>query len=260
MNILYDTIQSLYTLPIEQSVFWVMLANVAMFVVALLGGEWLLRRNRDHRVTPAPEPVSRAEILLAAVCVILNGAVAVIGIVLWRAGIIQVRPYGEYGVLTVLLDTVVLFFAMDFAMYLFHRVAHLPILYPLLHQTHHRYENPRPLTLFVLNPFEVLGFGTLWIIVIILYHSSVEGILIYLTFNLSFGLIGHLGVEPMPGEWVRLPVLRYISTSTFHAEHHMDKGHNYGFYTLIWDRVFGTLSPDYLRDFTSAVASHESSG
>lgn len=257
MSFLYDAIQSLYTLPLEQAAFWATLGNVLMFAFALVAGEWLIRRNHDHRVSPAPEPISRMEIGLAALCVILNSLVAVIGIIIWRAGGIQLRPYGEYNALTVLLDTVVLFFAMDFAMYLFHRVAHLPILYPLLHRTHHRYENPRPLTLFVLNPFEVLGFGALWILVVMLYHSSIEGILLYLAFNLIFGLVGHLGVEPMPGRWVKLPVLRYISTSTFHAEHHMDKGHNYGFYTLIWDRLFGTLSPDYLRDFTNAAASSQ---
>jgi Delta7-sterol 5-desaturase len=257
MNLLYDSIESLYTLPLAQASFWVTLANVLMFVAALAAGEWLIRRSRDHRVSPVPAPISRTEIVLALVCVALNSLVAVVGVVMWRAGWIQLRPYGEYTFLTVLLDTVVLFFAMDFAMYLFHRVAHLPLLYPLLHQTHHRYENPRPLTLFVLNPFEVLGFGALWIIVVVLYHSSIEGILIYLTFNLIFGMVGHLGVEPMPGRWVNLPVLRYISTSTFHAEHHMDKVYNYGFYTLIWDRLFGTLSPDYLRDFTSAASGAE---
>lgn len=25
------------------------------------------------------------------------------------------------------------------------------------------------------------------------------------------------------------------------AEHHLDKDPNYGFYTLIWDRLFGTV-------------------
>jgi len=139
-------------------------------------------------------------------------------------------------------------------MYVFHRVAHHPMLYPLIHQTHHRYENPRPLTLFVLNPFEVLGFGVLWLIVIALYPSSWLGIILYLTVNIAFGLVGHLGVEPLPGLWLRVPVLRYVSTSTFHSEHHQDKEHNYGFYTLIWDRLFGTLSPEYLTDFQTATA------
>jgi hypothetical protein len=30
---------------------------------------------------------------------------------------------------------------------------------------------------------------------------------------------------------------------------HQDITHNYGFYTLIWDRLFGTLRPDYRESF-----------
>lgn len=253
MNTLYSAFQVLYTLPFEKAAFWATVGNILMFFAALLAGELLIRRHQNKRVSPAPEPLSRMEITLAIVCVVLNSLVAVAGLALWRSGIIQLRPYGEYNLAIILLDALVLFVAMDFAMYVFHRVVHHRLLYPLLHQTHHRYENPRPLTLFVLNPFEVLGFGALWIVVVMLYHASVEGILIYLAFNLIFGLVGHLGVEPLPERWVKLPLLRYISTSTFHAEHHMDKVHNYGFYTLIWDRLFGTLSPDYTTDFSRAT-------
>jgi sterol desaturase/sphingolipid hydroxylase (fatty acid hydroxylase superfamily) len=104
----------------------------------------------------------------------------------------------------------------------------------------------------VLNPFETLGFGTLWLSLLVIYPAAWLSIIIYLTLNIVFGLVGHLGVEPMPGQWIRLPVSRYVSTSTFHAEHHLDKDHNYGFYTLIWDHLFGTLSPDYAHDFQAA--------
>jgi sterol desaturase/sphingolipid hydroxylase (fatty acid hydroxylase superfamily) len=165
---------------------------------------------------------------------------------------IQLRPLNN--LLDLVVDFGALFLAMDFAMYIFHRVAHHPLLYPLIHDTHHRFENPRPLTLFVLNPFETLGFGALWLVVISIYHSSFAGMILYLTLNVAFGLMGHLGVEPFPARWLEVPLIRYISTSTFHAEHHQDRHHNYGFYTVIWDRLFGTLSPNYSGEFQSAAA------
>jgi sterol desaturase/sphingolipid hydroxylase (fatty acid hydroxylase superfamily) len=220
-----------------------------MFFVALLAGAVITRRFRRRRITPEASPLTRIEVVLAASCVVLNGLVAVAGIALWREDAISVRPYGAYSGLTVLLDALVLFVAMDFAMYVFHRVAHHPLVFSLAHRTHHTYENPRPLTLFVLSPVEVVGFGALWLVVLTAYTASVEGILIDLSLNLAFGLIGHLGVEPAPEAWLRLPLLRYVSTSTFHAEHHTDRFHNYGFYLLVWDRLFGTLSPDYQADF-----------
>ncbi len=228
-QMLYDLIESLHTIPIWQAALWVTIANVSMFIVSLAAGELLVRRDARHRVSPAPGSLTTQEVRLATVRVVLNALVAVAGLVLWRGGVIHLRPYGDYSALTVILDTLVLFVAMDFAMYVCHRVAHLPPLSPIAHKTHHLVEDPRPLTLFVLNPIEVLGFGGLWLVVLVLYTSSIEGILIYLSLNLAFGLVGHLGVEPAPKAWIRVPLLRYVSTSTFHAEHHADRQHNFGF-------------------------------
>jgi sterol desaturase/sphingolipid hydroxylase (fatty acid hydroxylase superfamily) len=248
---------ALYTMPLVVAALWSLAENVVIFAIVLVVGHWLVKRYRQHPITEPPDPLTLTEALLAASCVLLNAVVTVVGIWLWRAGWIRVRFETDW---LVLVDIVVLFMAMDLAMYVFHRVAHHPLLYPIIHSTHHRFENPRPLTLFVLNPFETLGFGILWLILLVIYPASWLGIIIYLTLNIVFGLVGHLGVEPMPGQWVRLPLVKTISTSTFHAEHHLDKDHNYGFYTLIWDRLFGTLSPDYMNDFETAAAGSESSG
>ncbi len=243
----FDTLR---VMPLSGVIAWSLLENFIIFFVVLVMGEFLVRRYQKHRVTEVPEPLTRIEVLLALSCVLLNALVTVIGVLLWQAGVIHVRD--EADVLRVGVDTLVLFFAMDLAMYVFHRVAHHPWIFPLIHQTHHRFENPRPLTLFVLNPFETLGFGFLWLVLLVIYPASWLSIILYLTLNIVFGLVGHLGVEPMPNRWINLLFSRYISTSTFHAEHHFDKDHNYGFYTLIWDHLFGTLSPDYRHDFQSA--------
>lgn len=254
MTVFDEFFARLYTMPLAQAALISLLGNVVMFAAALAAGEILVRAFHDRANAEPPPPLTRQEVVLAVIAVVLNTAVAVAGIVLWRAEIIRLRPAGD--ALAVALDVFILIMAMDLGMYVFHRVAHHPMLYRLIHLTHHLYENPRPLTLFVLNPFEVLGFGALLIGVIFVTQASALAIVIYLAFNLIFGLIGHLGVEPAPGAWIRLPVIRYVSTSTFHAEHHLDKAYNFGFYTLIWDRLFGTLSPEYQRDFSRATGGH----
>ena len=241
---------ALYTMPLSGIIVWSVLENLIILVVVLVMGNFLIWRYRLHRVTEQPEPLTRLEVLLAASCVALNSLVTAAGVLLWQAGVIRVRF--EVTLPEVLLDTLILFFAMDLAMYVFHRAAHHPRLYPLIHRTHHRFENPRPLTLFVLNPAETLGFGILWLVLLAVYPAAWLSIVIYLTLNIVFGLVGHLGVEPMPDRWINIPLVAYVSTSTFHAEHHFDKEHNYGFYTLIWDRLFGTLSTDYIDDFQLA--------
>ena len=134
-------------------------------------------------------------------------------------------------------------------MYVLHRMAHNRILFSIMHRTHHRYERLRPMTLFALSPVENLGFGFLWLVVIAVYPASWLGMSTYLAINVAFGAIGHLSVEPFPPSWKNIPILNYISTSSFHAQHHLDRDHNFGFYTLIWDKLFGTLSPRYKQDF-----------
>jgi sterol desaturase/sphingolipid hydroxylase (fatty acid hydroxylase superfamily) len=167
-----------------------------------------------------------------------NTVVTIAGWWLWRKGIIVIRR--DVG-LRAWLDVPVLLVIMDFAMYVTPRIAHVPVIYRIVHRTHHNYDRPRPLDLFVLNPLEVLGFGGLWLSVLTVYRSSWFGIVVYLAVNLMFGMVGHLGVEPLPSSWRKSRIGAAIGTSTFHAGHHWDERGNFGFYTTIWDRIFGTL-------------------
>jgi hypothetical protein len=115
-----------------------------------------------------------------------------------------------------------------------HRIVHVEPFYRWFHALHHRYDRPRPLTLFVLSPQEVLAFGALWLAVIWIYPPSWLGMSIYLALNVIFGTVEHLGVELVAGEGV-------VAGSWFHARHHADRRCNFGFYTTLWDRLFKSL-------------------
>ncbi|HEY1188407.1 MAG TPA: sterol desaturase family protein [Gemmata sp.] len=232
--------------PLGQAVAVLLVENVLVFLLALLLGHGLIRRFAHRRVAlPAP-PLARLEVAVAASNVLLNTVVTLIGLFLWRAGVVTFRT--DTGLWAVL-DVFVLLLVMDFAMYWLHRTAHHRLLYPILHRLHHVFDRPRPLTLFVLNPVENIAFGALWLVVIVLYPASWVGMSVYLALNVLFGTIGHLGVEPLPPGWARVPGLRNVAGSTFHARHHQNLACNFGFYTLIWDRLFGTLGADYWDSF-----------
>lgn len=220
--------------------------NLVILGLVILLGNWLVNRYRFRPVTSPPPPLTKTELAAAAGNVLLNTAITLVGWQLWSRGVIRFRSDAGLGAVA---DVFVLLFTMDLLMYGLHRIAHAPLLYPFVHRFHHRYAQVRPLTLFALNPFENLAFGALWLTVIWVYSPSWAGMSVYLVLNVSFGAIGHLGVEPVPGEWARTPVLRYIAGSSFHSQHHQDASHNYGFYTLIWDRLFGTLQPDYTQNY-----------
>ncbi len=224
-------------MPVATASAWLLLVNVLMFLVSVVGGELAVRCFRGRRIASVPDPLERTEVLLAISCVMLNTVVAIAGWWLWRHGWITVLRGGGW---RIPLDVAVLLIAMDFLMYVFHRAAHLKWVFPIVHSTHHRYDRPRPLSLFVLNPMEVLGFGVLWLMLLCVYPATWTGMLLYLSLNLLFGTMGHLGVEPFPQAWSRWPVFRNIGSSTFHATHHGDRDVNFGFYTNVWDRLFGT--------------------
>ena len=237
-------------LPLFTAVLVFLLENVVQLVFTVLIGDALVKLFRRNRIAQIPPPVSSFEILLVISSVLLNTLVTLLGWWLWRANLIRIRGSSDF--LGVLLDVFVLIVVMDFFMYVLHRVAHHPKIYAFAHRTHHIYENPRPMTLFALNPLEVLGFGGLWLVVLMVYPASILGIVVYLTFNLAFGLVGHLGVEPAP--WLmRTPGLQYLMTSSFHAGHHHDAVHNFGFYSLVWDKLFGTLEAGYFPNARDSV-------
>ncbi len=220
--------------------------NFAILLLVVGLGSWAAARFNARRVALVPEPLSVTEVSVALVNVLLNTLTTLVGLWLWRRGIIQFR--NDVG-LRALADVLVLLLGMDLLMYVLHRVAHTRVLYALLHRFHHQYERPRPLTLFALSPVENLAFGGLWLTFIALYDASWLGMSIYLMLNVFFGAVGHLGVEPFPTGWVARPALRHIAGGSFHAQHHQDMKHNFGFYTLFWDRLLGTLRPDYERNY-----------
>ena len=215
--------------------------NLLMLLLAV-GLGYLLQAEfgAKRALGPVQLRVSRQELGLAAVTLLLNTAVTSAGWLLWQRGFITIRTEVSY---RVLLDFAVLFLSMDLLMYVFHFVIHHTPLYRWVHALHHNYTEPQPIDLFVLHPIEPLGFGTLWLLLIAVYPASLTAIIAYLVANVVFGVLGHSGVEPFPSAWERHPLLRYLGSSGFHFQHHQEGNHNFGFYTSVWDRLFGTFAP-----------------
>ena len=223
-------------------VWFSLLGNLLAAGGSVLGCWGLSRWFQRRRILERPQPLTAADVLFSLGAVVLNAGVAIAGWILWKLGWISITNPSLGRIVG---DTFLLIVVMDFAMYVLHRLAHHRWLFRWMHALHHTHESTNPLSLFVLNPFEVLGFGSLLLVVLMLLPFSGAAILIYLSINLAFGTIGHLGVEPLPRSLMRWVSLRYVGTSTFHALHHAEKTYNFGFYTTIWDRLFRTLHPGY---------------
>jgi sterol desaturase/sphingolipid hydroxylase (fatty acid hydroxylase superfamily) len=79
--------------------------------------------------------------------------------------------YSRYSsvIIVIALEVVALLLLMDLLMYFFHYAAHFPFIYKLLHGKHHEHVSTNYLSLFVLHPFETLGFGLMMLVLLIAY-------------------------------------------------------------------------------------------
>jgi sterol desaturase/sphingolipid hydroxylase (fatty acid hydroxylase superfamily) len=204
------------------------LENVIITAMVLFTGRLL------HK---APYTYTAREWRICILTNILNTIVTYAGFWMWKNNIIHINTNISW---MIIIDFLILFLAMDLLMFIFHYIIHKTFLFKVVHQLHHQSIDPSPIDLFVLHPIETIAFGSLWLILLTLYPFNIYAIITYLVINVIFGMIGHLGIEPLPRKIRNLPVIKYLGTSTFHHNHHQDVEHNFGFYTSIWDRLLKT--------------------
>ena len=69
----------------------------------------------------------------------------------------------------------------------------------------------------------------------------------FFLFQFIYNVYGHLGYELFPKNFNKTWIGRYVNTSVAHNVHHKYFRGNYGLYTLIWDRMMGTMNSNYDR-------------
>lgn len=217
-----------------QWVVFSLISNVFLYLFSIALYLFIDKTCRKSPLQEKDHPVSKADFFLSLFTVACNSLVMLIGVVLWKNGWIELATH-QSGV-SIFLEIIALLLFMDLFMYFFHYAAHLPIVYKMIHGKHHEHVSTNYLSLFVLHPFETIGFGLMMLVLLIAYDFSVISISVYLLINLIWGTIGHLNREFFPSWFDRF----FVGTTRFHNQHHLDETKNFGFYTSIWDRLFGT--------------------
>lgn len=143
----------------------------------------------------------------------------------------------------------ILFIMHDLYFYIMHRIMHHPSLFKYIHLVHHKSTNPSPWAAYAFHPLEaIIEQG----IVVIFYFSlpiHISHLAIFFLFSIVYNVYGHLGYELYPKGFNKTWIGRWINTSVNHNQHHQYFKGNYGLYTLIWDRIFGTIRKDYDAQF-----------
>ncbi len=220
--------------PIVISLFVFWLLNLLILGMALGISRLILIRYQQPVKPNRPKDWT-----ISMLTVWINALITQLGLYLYTLGYLQVNF--EWHPLKMIFGLLGLFFAMDLLMFIFHYLIHQTKLHRTIHALHHQAIHPKPIDLFVLHPIETLGFGILFIGVLCSVCFQIHAIVIYLVLNVLFGIVGHLGFEPLK-KWPenKYNVLNYLGISSFHQLHHEDINCNFGFYTNLWDRLFGT--------------------
>lgn len=149
-----------------------------------------------------------------------------------------------------LLELTLALVAHDTYFYWTHRLLHKRSLFRLAHDIHHRSTNPTVVTSYSFHPTESV-INSAYIAILFAAAGWIAGGLYFQTFmlfmlvNSLWNVYIHSGLEIAPRSIFARGLLRPLATSTHHNLHHSHNNGNYGLYFSAWDRLCGTLSPNY---------------
>jgi sterol desaturase/sphingolipid hydroxylase (fatty acid hydroxylase superfamily) len=192
----------------------------------------------------------RAEVVNTLMSLGVGTSIAAIVAALQAGGVINLpTDLSQTSVPTALSMFLGLLLLNDVWFYAIHRLLHHPRIFRYVHAVHHRSIDVNPFSSYSFHPLEALLLSAwvvpvLWLLPIPLpLLGALQGI------GLANNLMSHLGYEFLPRAWVRLPVLRWTNTATFHSLHHTNPSGNFGLMFRFWDRLFGTEVQDYEQRF-----------
>ncbi|MGH1516538.1 sterol desaturase family protein [Chryseobacterium sp. JK1] len=217
-----------------QWIIFSLIVNVFLYLFSIGLYVFIDKTCQKNQLQEKNHPITKPDFYLSLFTVFCNSLVMLVGAFLWKNGWINLGY--NVSVVHIFLEVIALLLLMDLLMYFFHYAAHLPFVYKILHGKHHEHVSTNFLSLFVLHPFETIGFGLMMLVVLMTHDFSVISITVYLLINLVWGTVGHLNREFFPAWLDRF----FVGTTKFHNDHHQDETKNFGFYTSIWDRLFGT--------------------
>jgi lathosterol oxidase len=142
-----------------------------------------------------------------------------------------------------------MFFIHDTYFYWLHRFMHQPKVFKWVHLVHHQSTNPSPWVAYAFHPSEAILENGIVLLFFFAFPVHATHVPIFFLFSIIYNIYGHLGWEIYPKGFNTSLVGRWVNTGVAHNQHHKFFKGNYGLYLLFWDRMMGTIRPDYDEAF-----------
>ena len=143
----------------------------------------------------------------------------------------------------------------DTYFYWMHRAIHHPGVFKLIHLVHHRSTNPSPFAAYAFHPLEAILEAGIFLVFVFTIPVHFYHLIFFFLFMIIYNVYGHLGWELYPKGFSTHWLGKWINTSVNHNMHHQYFKGNYGLYFLFWDRMMGTIRPDYDERFEAVKKS-----
>ncbi|NBC97266.1 MAG: fatty acid hydroxylase family protein, partial [Deinococcus-Thermus bacterium] len=128
--------------------------------------------------------------------------------------------------------------------YFGHRLLHHPAVFRF-HALHHRAVAPTAWSTDCASVVDTLIEHGFYLVVWIVLPAPAAAIFALRLLDQVTGMIGHAGHEHVAGRSARAPFPTICTT--YHDLHHSQFRYNFGNFFSIWDRLLGTMHPDYDR-------------
>jgi lathosterol oxidase len=155
----------------------------------------------------------------------------------------------DHGWLYFFLAFPLMFIIHDAYFYWTHRLMHHKKLFRLFHLVHHHSTNPSPWAAYSFHPLEAVVEAGIFILFLFCMPMHPLHFFIFFFLMIVYNVYGHLGYELYPRGFNRNVIGKWINTSVNHNLHHQYFKGNYGLYFTWWDRLMGTIRPDYDQRF-----------
>ncbi|WP_420394110.1 sterol desaturase family protein [Acuticoccus sp.] len=233
---------------------WLTFLSVWALTYALVFGSYLAfgwaftvwaRGRGERKIQPRRDGLKRrdAEIRASARSLVVTCACFAGGLTLATYGVrlFDAASLSWWSAPLMFAASVVLFDAWFYAV---HRLAHTAP-FKRWHLLHHQSVAPTVWSNYSDTAFDAFTQQGYFLAMPLLTPFPVEVFVVHRVFDHFNGMIGHSGYEVAAGPASRAPWP--LASVTFHDMHHATFSTNYANHFSFWDRVFGTIHPDYDR-------------